>query len=74
MRSKFVSRSIFQKACRLLLLAALQTAPIAAIAGLASYDLLGAPRSSPTTMGALEVDTAVASQLPTPTGLTIQRV
>jgi len=72
-RSTFVSRSIFHEACRLLLLAALQAAPVAAVAGLASYDLLGAPRSSPTTMGALEVDTAVA-QLPTPTGLTIQRV
>lgn len=75
---KLVDTSVFRYARYLLIAATLLISPIAAAAVLASYDLGGAARTSPTTMGALEsvsnVGGDVPEALPTPVGLSVQRI
>lgn len=57
------------------LLGLLQLLPVLAIAALASHDLSGAARATPTTMGALEASVpAVGLAAPTGLTLTIQRI
>lgn len=47
--------------------------PLAALAGLASFDLTGSARAAPPTMGALEAVSGTAStQLAAPTGLVVK--
>lgn len=59
---------------RLLLIATLQAAaPIAGAGTLVTQDILGAARTTPATMGALENDTSLAA-IPAPTGLAVQRM
>lgn len=71
----FVDTSVFRYARYLLIAATLLISPIAAAAVLASYDLGGAARTSPTTMGALESASNVGVEaLPTPVGLSVQRI
>lgn len=55
------------------LLATLQTAPVLALAGLATYDVTGMPRAATATMGAIEVFNATG-ELPAPTGLVITAI
>lgn len=59
---------------RNLLLAAFLASPIVAAAALASLDVGGVTRVSPTTMGALESTGAVGAPIPAPTGLAVQRM
>ncbi|MFL6622459.1 MAG: hypothetical protein ACJ8NR_07565 [Sulfurifustis sp.] len=57
---------------RLLPLVLLLIVPLGAFAGLASRDLSGVPRTSPTTIGGLEAGTAVAvTVLPAPGNLRV---
>lgn len=68
MRTQWFKREV-------ILLAALQFAPVLAVAALATHDLAGTSRATPTTMGALEVMQDVGDVL-APAGLvlTVQRI
>lgn len=66
------SFATLQRAQKMVLLAALLLAPVIGFAALATHDLAGTARSSPATMGALEVQTATApAGVAAPTGLAL---